>query len=90
MGGAERPRRRFVTGRKRARHRFIRVLIPTIERFTSLGRRPTDADGLGALRTTTQSALTTTVRIERFRRVRVLQHATRLSTFPVTLLQISI
>jgi hypothetical protein len=46
MDGPERPRRGFVAGRKRARHRFTRVLIATIERFTSLGRRPTDADDL--------------------------------------------
>ncbi len=65
MCGVGRPQRRLMTGRKRARHRFIRVLILTIERFTSLGRdRPTGTAPY-TLRAT-QSALTTSVRIERF------------------------
>lgn len=52
MGGAERPRHGFVTSHKRARYRFIRVSILTIERFTRL---PTGADG--RLRTTAQAYL---------------------------------
>ncbi len=63
MVGAERPPHSFVTGRKRARHRFIRVLILTIDGFT----------GLGGGRPMQTARCTCTVYLERQRRVH-LQH----------------